>query len=175
LVGKEDETVTHHIPSPLLLVAALTFMLGATTAVRAASVPIAGQAIGTLKYKDKTVTLEHAYLIVGDNHGTRVRKVILSAVDIEDEIAGASSLMGASGKLREGISFELDETMPFVGYWMAIADQSMQVSAPLDAKLFATTVDTPQRVAGKVSFDQTGSGGPKVEVSFDATVTKSFD
>jgi hypothetical protein len=58
---------------------------------------------------------------------------------------------------------------------MAIADQSMQVSAPLDRKLFATTVDTPQRIAGTVSFDETGSGGPKVEVSFDAALTKSFD
>jgi hypothetical protein len=166
--------VTHRIPNPLLLAAALTFVLGATV-VGAASVPASGQAIGTVKYKDKTVTLQHAYLIVGDNHGTRVRKVILSAVDIEDQIAGASSLMGASGKMREGISFELDETMPFVGYWMAIVDQSMQVSAPLDAKLFVTTTNTPQRVAGKVSFDQTGSGGPKVEVSFDAALTKSFD
>ena len=164
----------HRIPNPLLLGAALIFVLGAA-ALRAASVPTSGQAIGTVKYEDKTVTLEHAYLVVGDNHGTRVRKVILSAVDIEDAIVGASSLMGASAKLREGIAFELDETMPFVGYWMAIANQSMQVSAPLDAKLFATTVNTPQRVAGQVSFDQTGSGGPKVEVSFDATVTKSFD
>jgi hypothetical protein len=173
-VYEEDHTVTHRIPNPLLLATALTLMLGAAAA-RAAPVPIAGQAIGTVTYKDKTVTLEHAYLVVGDNHGTRVRKVILSAVDIEDEIAGASSLMSAGAKLREGISFDLDETMPFVGYWMAIADQSMQVSAPLDAKLFASTVDTPQRVTGKVSFDQTASGGPKVEVSFDATVTKSFD
>jgi hypothetical protein len=174
LVDREDDTVTHRIPNPLLLATALTFVLGAT-ALHAASVPTSGQAIGTVKYKDKTVTLEHAYLVVGDNHGTSVRKVILSAVDIEDEITSASSLMSAGAKLREGISFELDETMPFVGYWMAIADQSMQVSAPLDAKLFVTTVNTPQRVAGKVSFDQTGSGGPKVEVSFDATVTKSFD
>lgn len=166
--------MTHRIPNALQLATALTFVLGATV-LGATSVPTSGQAIGTVTYKDKTVTLEHAYLIVGDNHGTRVRKVILSAVDIEDEIAGASSLRGASGEMREGISFELSETMPFVGYWMAIADQSMQVSSPLDMRLFATTVDTPQRVAGKVSFDETGSGGPKVEVSFDATLTKSFD
>lgn len=158
----------------LLLATAFALLLD-PSGVRAASVPTSGQAIGSVKYKDKTVTLQHAYLITGDNHGTKVRKVILSAVDIKDKITASTSLMSASSKLREGISFELDETMPFVGYWMAIADQSTQVSAPLDAKLFATTTNTPQRVAGKVSFDESASGGPKVEASFDAPLTKSFD
>lgn len=139
-----------------------------------AAAPASGQAIGTVRYKDKTVTLRHAYLIAGDNYGSKVRKVILSAVDIKDKIAGASSLMSAGAKLREGISFELDESVPFVGYWMAIADQSMQISAPLEPKLFATTASTPQRVAGKVSFDQSGSGGPKVEAEFDASLLKEF-
>lgn len=157
----------------LLLAGALTVLLG-TTGLRAAAAPASGQAIGTVKYKDETVTLQHAYLIGADKSGTKVRLVILSAVDIKDKITAASSLMSASAKLREGISFELDETMPFVGYWMAIADQSMQMSAPLDAKLFLTTASTPQRVAGEVSFDQSGSGGPKVEATFDATLTKSF-
>ncbi len=163
----------NHIRKPLLLAAALTVLLGAT-GLRAAAAPTSGQAIGMIKYKDKTVNLQHAYLIAGDKNGTKVRMVILSAVDIKDKITAANSLMSASAKLREGISFELDETMPFVGYWMAIADQSMQMSAPLDAKLFQTTASTPQRVAGKAAFDQSGSGGPKVEASFDATLTKSF-
>ena len=139
-----------------------------------AAATASGQAIGTVKYKDKTVTLQHAYLIAGDNHGSKVRKVILSAVDIKDEITAATSLMSAGAKLREGISFELDDSMPFVGYWMAIADQSIQVSAPLDKKLFATTTSTAQRVAGKASFDQSGSGGPKVEATFDAALLKEF-
>jgi hypothetical protein len=133
-----------------------------------------GKVTGTIQHKGKTVTLQHAYLIAGDNYGNKVRRVILSAVDIKDKITASTSLSSAGAKLREGISFELDESMPFVGYWMVHSDQSVQISAPLDAKKFATTTSTPQRVAGTVKFDESASGGPKVDVTFDATLVKEF-
>ena len=110
------------------------------------------------------MTLQHAYLIAGDNYGSKVRKVILSAVDIKGTDRRLERADERQLEAAHGISFELDPSMPFVGYWMAIDDQKTQVSAPLDKKLFTTSADTPQRIAGKVTFDQTGSGGPKVDV-----------
>ncbi len=155
-----------------LLIAALFLALVAPSV--AAADPGSGEAIGTIQYEGRTVTLKHAYLIAGDNFGSKVRKVILSAVDIGDRIAAADSLSSASGKLREGIAFEFDETLPFVGYWMAIDDQSVQVSAPIDRAVFTTTTSTADRIVGKVAFDKSGAGGPRVEVSFDAALLKEF-
>jgi hypothetical protein len=34
---------------------------------------------------------------------------------------------------------------------------------------------TPERLAGTLLFDDAASGGPKVDVAFDAALSKSFD
>lgn len=35
-------------------------------------------------------------------------------------------------------------------------------------------VDDATRIAGKLSFDDTSAGGPKVEADFDATILEAF-
>lgn len=37
-----------------------------------------------------------------------------------------------------------------------------------------TGADEPRRLAGKLSFDDTPSGGPKVDVEFDAPIVKEL-
>jgi hypothetical protein len=166
--------MNHPPPTRPLGVALAVLLLGATGSF-AAPEPSLGEAIGTITFQDQSVTLRHAYLVAGEYNGNPVRKVILSAVDIEDAIVAARSMVAASALLREGITFAFDESVPYVRTWVAIADQSLQKSSAPEKDLFTTTVDSRRRIAGSVAFDESASYGAKVEASFNAELIRSFE
>ena len=133
-----------------------------------------GQANGTIAHKGKTVVLKHAYYVTGTNMGFPLRQVVLSATDIGPAMAADDSLLTAGNRLREGIIVYIDEGK-MLRYWMAISDQTEQVSTMFPAKEFTATANDAKRVAGKLAFDHTRSGGPKVDVEFDARLLKEFE
>jgi len=133
-----------------------------------------GQASGTLVHKGKTVVLKYAYFIKGTNMGFPLRQVVLSTTDIGPAMAADSSLLTAGDRLREGIMVCVDAGK-MLRYWMAISDQTEQVSTMFPAKEFAASANDANRIAGRLIFDHTRSGGPKVDVEFDAGLLKEFE
>ena len=41
-------------------------------------------------------------------------------------------------------------------------------------EVLKTTANDAKRIAGKLTFDDAGAGGPKVDVEFDAALTKEL-
>jgi hypothetical protein len=57
-------------------------------------------------------------------------------------------------------------------YWMTLNDQMVQYSGTEPYAALAAKTDDPKRLVGTLKFDRTGSGGPKVDVEFDAVLVK---
>jgi hypothetical protein len=133
------------------------------------------EAKGTFVYKGKTVNLKHAYLIKGPDSITKqpMRRVILSTVDLSKDLAKCAKMMCTTGSLNEGLSFEFD-TGPRIIVWMVMNDQRVQYSGSEPVKSFAASADDAKRMAGKLVFDKTAAGGPKVDVEFDAALVKEL-
>lgn len=133
----------------------------------------AGQAKGSVSYKGKSVTVRYAYLVKGPDAMTKqpVRRVILSATDLAAAIAKCKSMMCTDGDLGDGLSVNLDPG-PRFGFWMVMNDQKVQYSGTEPVAALAITVDEGKRLAGRIAFDKTAAGGPKVDVTFDAALVK---
>jgi hypothetical protein len=135
-----------------------------------------GEAKGTLTHKARTVTFKHAYLVTGpDGFDPRktVRQIILSARDIGAQVRGCQTMSCASGVLMEGLTVDIDGG-PRLNYWMTVNDQMVQHSGTKPPAALKASADEPKRLAGKLAFDDTQSGGPKVDVEFDAALVKEF-
>jgi hypothetical protein len=74
---------------------------------------------------------------------------------------------------RRGMTIDLDNG-PRINYWVALNGQRVQHSGTLEPKVLGATANDAKRVAGKLAFDQSGSGGAKVDVQFDAPLAKAF-
>jgi hypothetical protein len=147
-----------------------------TAALFPATLPAAGNdAKGTFVYKGKTVNLKHAYLIKGPDMVTKqpIRRVILSSVDLSKDIAKCAKMMCTDGNLNEGLSLNFEDA-PRFNYWMVMNDQKVQYSGTEPVKSFASSADDAKRIAGKLVFDKTAAGGPKVDVEFDAALVKEL-
>lgn len=133
------------------------------------------EAKGTFVYKGKTVNLKHAYLIKGPDAVTKqpIRRVILSSVDLSKAIAKCTKMMCTDGGLDEGLSLNFEDG-PRIYYWMVMNDQRVQYSGTEPVKSFAASADDAKRIAGKLVFDKTAAGGPKVDVEFDAALVKEL-
>lgn len=154
-----------------LFCAALTILL-LSSGVSAA----AGETSGTLVHKTRTVTLEHAYLIKGpDATDTKsiIRRLVLSGRDISARIQECKTMSCAEGEVAEGLIVDLISGQR-LNYWMAINNGLVQHSGTLRPTVLKASVDDGTRIAGKLSFDDTSAGGPKVEVDFEATILKEF-
>jgi hypothetical protein len=57
---------------------------------------------------------------------------------------------------------------------MAINDGRVQYSGTERPTALKASVDEPKRLAGKLSFDATSSGGPRVEAEVDAALLKEL-
>jgi hypothetical protein len=154
------------------ILACLTALAAFAAHAAAPATVSSGRAKGTLSYDGKTVTFQHAYIIKGTESGKKIRRLVLEGTDLRETVAAASYFSGAS-VLKEGIAIDLDleEGLP---YWMAINDGTQQISNVIDPKLFKATANDAKRIAGKLVFDATARGGPKVDVEFDAAVTREF-
>jgi hypothetical protein len=136
----------------------------------------AGTAKGTLKHKNKTVTLAHAYLVVGPDAldpATKIRRLILSANDLGAKLDACKTMSCTDGEVTEGLVVDIGSG-PRMNYWMAISDQRVQHSDTEEPASLAATTDDARKLAGKLTIDDTGSGGPQLSVEFDAPLVKEF-
>ena len=142
----------------------------------AAAAASAGTAKGTLVHKDKTVTLAHAYLVVGPDAldpATKIRRLILSANDLGAKLAACKEMSCTDGAVTEGLVVDINGG-PRMNYWMAISDQRVQHSDTEEPSSLTATTDDAKKLAGKLTIDDTGSGGPTVAVEFDAPLVQEL-
>jgi len=146
----------------------------------AAPVPVLAQAGGTAKgtiaYKDRTVQVKHAYLVKGPDAMTKqpARKIILAVADQGKAIAKCQRMMCLDGDMDDGLSIVLD-IGPRFGYWMVLNGQKIQYSGTGELKDIVFTQEDGKRLAGKVAFDASKAGGPKVDIEFDAPLVKEVN
>ena len=161
-------TVTHRRKLGVILLGSLA--LAASMAQAAGN-----EAKGTFVYKGKTVNLKHAYLIKGPDMVTKqpIRRVILAPVDMSKAIAKCAKMMCTDGGLDEGLSLNFEDG-PRINYWMVMNNQKVQYSGTEPVKSFTASADDAKRIAGKLVFDKTAAGGPKVDVEFDAALVKEL-
>jgi hypothetical protein len=154
------------------MTAILSVALGVTCAL-SAPLAAAGDAKGTLAYKTRTADLKYAYLVKGPDGVSKqtIRRLILSATDLGAKIAACKTMSCTDSDLNEGLSVNFDSG-PRLNYWMVLNGQKIQYSGTLKPEVLKTTADDAKRIAGKLTFDDAGAGGPKVDIEFDATLTK---
>jgi hypothetical protein len=151
----------------------LALVLAFTLAAGAAS---AGTAKGTLTHKGKAVTLAHAYLVVGPDAiepTIKIRRLILSANDLGAKLDACKTMSCTDGEVTEGLVVDIGSG-PRMNYWMAISDQRIQHSDTEEPSSLAATTDDAKKLAGKLTIDDTPSGGPQVSVEFDAPLVKEL-
>jgi hypothetical protein len=137
----------------------------------------AGEAKGTLTHPRGTLALKYAYLVKGPDAvdpAISVRRLILSAEDLGAKLAACTTMSCTDGEVTEGMTVDLDGG-PRLNYWMAIKGGMVQYSGTEKLEALKTRSDEPGKLAGTLSLDDTGSGGPKVEVEFDAALLKELD
>ena len=150
--------------------------LAVSVALPSGSQGVAGQAKGTLSHKGKSVTLAHAYLVTGPDAvdtKTTIRRLILTTKDLRAKIRGCQAMICSDGEVTEGLVVDI-VAGPRLNYWMALNDQKVQHSGTQPPASLRASADDPKRLAGKLSFDDSGASGPKVDVEFDAALVKEF-
>ena len=158
----------------------LTVILGTggLTIFTASAYAAGGTAKGTIKIKDKTVDLKHAYLVKGPDafdSSKTVSTVIITPNDISKEITECKSASCASG-ITEGMTVGKEDfgSTTRVVYWVVTNDGMMQYSGNDDVSALVLTTDTADRMAGKLTIDDSAADGPKIDVEFDAPLAKEF-
>ncbi len=153
-----------------LLVAALF----ATTSPLSSAEPANGTLTATGKVP-ATVNVKHAYLIKGPNaFGDKaVRLLILSGADLGAHIKSCATMSCATSKLESGMTVEFNDG-PRLLYWFVANGQRVQASGTAEPDSITLTANTPQRLAGKWTYDASAQGGPKIAVDFDTPVLKEF-
>lgn len=162
----------------LAMIVPVLAVTGAAAVLSAAAV--AEPAAGTIAYQAKTgavaVKVAKVYLVTGPDAvgGKTIRELIFTAADIGARLQACASLMCASGIVSEGMTVDFDAG-PRLNYWVVGNGQMIQYSGTVKPETALTaTVDTAQRLAGTLRFDDSGHGGARVDVTFDATVVKQF-
>ena len=137
-----------------------------------------GTAKGTIKYKDKTVDLKYAYMIKAPDpfeEGKTSITVILTPNDISQKISECQSASCADG-ITEGMTVGKEDfgSTTRVVYWVVTNDGMMQYSGNDDVSALKLTTDSADKMAGKLTVDDSAAEGPKIEVEFDSPLTKEF-
>ena len=158
----------------------LTVILGTggLTIFTASAYAAGGTAKGAIKIKDKTVDLKHAYLVKGPDafdSSKTVSTVIITPNDISKEITECKSASCASG-ITEGMTVGKEDfgSTTRVVYWVVTNDGMMQYSGNDDVSALVLTTDTADRMAGKLTIDDSAADGSKIDVEFDAPLAKEF-
>jgi len=134
---------------------------------------------GTISYAAKsgaiTVTVKNVYLVKGPDMaaGKTIRRLIFSANDLGPKIKGCQGMACSESDLREGLALDLD-TGSRLKYWFTANGQKVQYSGTVVPTALKLTTDSPQRLAGKLTLDDSSAGGPKAEIEFDVPMTKEF-
>lgn len=137
---------------------------------------LAGTAKGTVTYKTARATIAHAYLVKGPDAvetTQTIRRLVLSAVDLEPKITACAVMSCSDGEVGEGMTIDLGAG-PRVNYWVSLKGQRLQYSGTAEPTTLQTTVDEPGHLVGRFVVDATAAGGPKIDVQFDAALLKEF-
>lgn len=141
----------------------------------AAPIASAGDAKGTVAYKGRTIDVKHAYLVQTTDamSGKPIRRLVLSPKDLAGKINSCARMSCVDGDLDDGIEFDFVDG-PRLNYWLVMNGQKVQYSGTEPKESLAATANDAKKVAGTLRFDKTGSGGPKVDVTFDAPFSKEL-
>lgn len=142
----------------------------------AASPADADPAKGTVTQAGRTATIRHAWLVVGPDAvepKKTIRQVVLSADDLGAKLQACARMGCASGLVGDGMTIDFDAG-PRLNYWVSLNGQRVQYSGTEPASSFAATANDGKRIAGRLAIDKTASGGPKLDVTFDAPLAKTF-
>lgn len=156
----------------------LCFALGLALAcsMAVAQPSLAGTAKGTLSSSKGTIALTNAYLVKGPDAfdaAKIIRKLIFAPTDIGAKILACNTLNCVEGGLDAGLTVDLDAG-PRLNYWMVLNNQMVQYSGTQSPDALKKTAEDAKHLAGKLSFDDSGAGGPKLDVDFDAPLVKEF-
>jgi hypothetical protein len=142
-------------------------------AVAIASPAFAGDAKGTVAYQGRTVNVKYAYFVQGKYKPT-ARRLILSTKDLSTIIAKCTSMSCTYIDLMEGttdgVTIDLEEWPAFAGYVTMINVKQHSSITPTGS--LVTKTNDAKKIAGSLKFDESGKGGPTVNVEFDAPLTK---
>ena len=147
----------------------LTFLLTTVTG-------FAGEVKGSISYEGKTIEPKYAYMITGPDvmePEMKVRILILSAEDLSAKIQSCDTVNCVDGWVKEGMTMQF-EAGPIAYYWVSLQGGTLQYSGATHRNVFRPTVDTAERLAGSIKFDDSPDGGGKSDVEFDAPLTKAF-
>ncbi len=156
------------------VVLAKVFLLG--TLLLSANASFAGETKGTLTHPKGTVALKFSYLIKGPDAVDPqkiIERLVLSGNDLSAKIQGCGTMSCVEGAVTEALIIDLISG-PRYNYWMAISGAKVQNSGTVVPSVIKTTTKDANRIAGKISFDTTTMGGPKVEAEFDTPLAKAF-
>ena len=157
---------------------ALALVLAAPALVLAPAVRAsAGDAKGTLTHPRGNLALKYAYFVKGPDAvdtTVSIRRLIFSATDLGAKLDACTTMSCTDGEVTEGMTVDLDGG-PRLNFWMAIKGGMVQYSGTEKLEALTLKTDEPGKLAGKLALDHAGSGGPKVEVEFEAALLKAFD
>ena len=139
-----------------------------------------GSANGTLTYKSKagpiTIALKYVWLVKGPDAvdpKTIIRHLIFSATDIGAKVAACKTMSCTDADLGSGMTVDLGSG-PRLNYWVSLNDQRVQYSGTVTPDALKLATDTPGRLAGKLTIDDSSAGGAKVDVEFDAPLLQEL-
>lgn len=134
---------------------------------------------GKLAYKTGSksfdMNIKSAYFIAGPDgfdSGKKIRRLIFTTNTLDDKIKSCGA-MNCVDQYIEGMQVDLDAA-PRLLYWISLNNQLVQYSGTAQTEFMTLTADTQDHLAGTLKFDQSASGGPVVDVTFDAKLVKTF-
>jgi hypothetical protein len=161
------------------LATALPAVLLAAGAALLSSTASADSVSGTVAYQSKAgainVNVKNVYLVKGPDAmaGKSIRRLIFTSADLGAKIKACATMSCSDNDLREGLEVSLDSG-PRLNYWFVGNDQRVQYSGTAVPATLQLTTDTPQRLAGKLTIDDSAAGGVKASIDFDAALLKEF-
>jgi hypothetical protein len=137
----------------------------------------AANARGSVVYGARTAPIAHAYLIHGPDAvdpKKKLRRLVLSTAEIGPKVAGCSTMACVDDALADGVEIDFDAG-PRLNYWLVLEAKKVQYSGTADPAAFAAKRNDGRRIAGRISIDDSGAGGPKIDATFDAPIAKEID
>ena len=140
---------------------------------------IGDPASGTVSYQSKSgpivVTVKNVYLVTGPDEvsGKLIRRLVFSSADQSARIKACAAMSCADSGLGEGMTVDFGAGSR-LNYWFVGNAQRIQYSGTAKPEAAKLVADTPRRLAGTLTLDDSAAGGAKVNIDFDAAVLKEF-
>ena len=136
----------------------------------------AGEAKGEFVHKGARVNLRHAYLVTAPqvfDKSKTMRVLVLTAVNIEAKIKACPDFNCVRDEIDDGMTIQFEDG-PVLKYWMARNNQQVQHSDTAPPSAFKPGRDEAGHLAGALAIDDSGHGGPKLSLTFDAPLVKAL-